>query len=235
MIENRFRIEKQILLGRQAARTTIERVRSRGNPGNSRNLVFDGQVVPEPITGTQLLTTAVRFESPTPMDSDAERAVVDDVNTRYSRLFRSATDTPRGSRTSPPYENGYNGTPDPLRSPAFRRKWASDLLGPGATSSPAGPRSVTPEAPVDDSGGQKPSSSTFSTKIGSESLPGLSIPLLGSRRASRFNGKGLSVGASEMAWSSGSSSGDDSGQLEPRLNPNTDFNQEAISDGVDSD
>lgn len=236
MIENRFRIEKQILLGRQAARTAVERVRSRANPGNTRNFIFDGQSVPEPITGTQFPTTAVRFESPIPVDSDTERAFEDDISGRYSRFVRSTASTPRESRANEPYENGYNGTTDPLRSPVLRRKWASDLLDAGASSS-ASPRSATPEAPADNPK-RNYYSSTFSTKVGPRSPSALLIPLSVSRRLSRSSEMGLGVGASEMVWSSESSSEDDDSDhhLEPRLDPDTDFNQEAISDeGVDSD
>jgi hypothetical protein len=236
MIENRFRIEKQILLGRQAARTIAERARSRANPGNARNLVIDGHVVPEPITGTQLPTTLVRFESPIPMDSDTERAFEDDVTARYFRRIRSTVSTPRDSGTNTPYENGYNDVTDPLRSPVLRRRWASDLLDAVGGSSSASPRPATPEAPVDDPR-RNPSRYMPSTKVGPGSLSALSIPLSGSHRRSRSNGEGLSVGASEMVWSGESSSEDDSDYLEPRLDPNTDFNQEAISDGegIDSD
>lgn len=228
MIENRFRIEKQILLGRQATRTTVERVRSRANPGNTRNIVIDGQVVPEPVTSTRLPTT-VRFESPIPMDSDTERAFEGDVTARYFRRIRSTTSTPRDSGTNTPYENGYNDATDPLRSPVLRRRWASDLLDAVGGSSSASPRPATPEVSIDPS-------STFSRKVEPVSLSALSIPFSG-HRPSKSNGKGLSVGASEMAWSSESSSEDYSNHLEPHLDPNIDFNQEAISDGegVDSD
>ncbi|OAX43465.1 patatin-domain-containing protein [Rhizopogon vinicolor AM-OR11-026] len=230
MIENRFRIEKQILLGRQAARTTVERARSRANPGNTRNIVIDDQVVPEPVTGTQHPTT-VRFESPIPMDSDTERAFEGNVAARYFRRIRSTASTPRESGVNTPYENGYNDTTDPLRSPVLRRKWASDLLDAVGGSSSASPRPTTPEASVDEQ--RSPPSSTFSTRVGPGSLATLSIPSSGSRRTSRSNGKGVSVGASEMVWSSESSSEDDSDHLDP----NTDFNQEVISDadGVVSD
>lgn len=232
MIENRFRIENEILMGRQAVRMAVDRVRSRTNPGDTRNIAVNGQAVPEPVTGSRLRT---RSESPIPLDSDTERAFEDNGTAWY---FRRGT--PRESETSTPYENNYNNTTDPLRSPVLRRKWASDLLDrngdSGAGNSSASPRTATPEPSADDPRHNASSSSTFFRKFRPRSL---SIPFSGSHRPTRSNGRGLSVDASEFAWSSESSSEDDLDHLQPQsaLQLNTEFNEDAVSDGegVDSD
>ncbi|KAG1754072.1 patatin-domain-containing protein [Suillus paluster] len=229
MIENRFRIENEILLGRQAVRMAIDRVRSRPNS--------DGQTVPDPIIGTQLPTTSARLESPIPMDSDVERAFEDNSTAWYFRRGRPKADAPRESETSTSYGNNHNKVTDPLRSPVLRRKWASDLFNRDdsvAGNSSASPRAATPEPPPADNPRQTASTpSTFFTKL----RPGsLLIPFSGSHRPARSNGK--SVDASELAWSSESSSEDelDNLQVQSTLHLNTYFNQEAVSDeeGVDS-
>lgn len=235
MIENRFRIENEILMGRQAVRMAIDRVRSRTNPGDTRNIVVDGQAVPEPVTGTRLRS---RSESPIPLDSDTERAFEDNGTAWYFRRGRPTAGAPRESETS--IQNKYNNTTDPLRSPVLRRKWASDLLDrnddSGAGNSSASPRTATPEPSADGPRQNTSNSSTFFRNL----RPGsLSIPFSGSHRPTKSNGRGLSVDASEFAWSSDSSSEDELDHLRPQsaLHLHTEFNQDVVSDGegVDSD
>ncbi|KAG2367348.1 acyl transferase/acyl hydrolase/lysophospholipase [Suillus spraguei] len=236
MIENRFRIENEILMGRRAVRMAIGRARSRSNPGDTQNVIVNGQAVPEPITGSRLRP---RSESPIPLDSDTERAFEDNGTAWYFRRGRRTSGAPHESETSTTHENNYNNTTDPLRSPVLRRKWASDLLDrngdSGAGNSSASPRTATPEPCADDPTRNASNSSTFFKNI----RPGsLSIPFSGSHRLTRSNGRGLSVNASELVWSSESSSEDELDHLQPQsaLHFNTEFDEDAVSDGegVDS-
>lgn len=231
MIENRFRIENEILMGRRAVRMAIDRARSRTNPGDTRNVIVNGQAVPEPITGSRLRP---RSESPIPLDSDTERAFEDNGTAWYFRRSRRTAGAPHESETSTTHENNYNNTTDPLRSPVLRRKWASDLLDrngdSGAGNSSASPRTATPEPSADDPTRNASNSSTFFKNI----KPGsLSIPFSGSHRLARSNGRGLSVNASEPVWSSESSSEDELDHLQSQsvLHFNTEFNEDAVSDG----
>ncbi|KAG2152274.1 patatin-domain-containing protein [Suillus cothurnatus] len=235
MIENRFRIENEILMGRQAIRMAIDRVRSRSNAGDTRNIIVNGQAVPEPVTGPRPRT---RSESPIPLDSDTERAFEDNGTAWYFRRGRPTAGAPRESETSTPFENNYNNTTDPLRSPVLRRKWATDLLDrngdSGAGNSSSSPRTVTPEPSADNPRQNASNSSTFFRKL----RPGSLSISFSSNRPARSNGTGLSVDASEFAWSSESSSEDelDHFQPQPALHLNTEFNEDAVSDGegVDS-
>jgi predicted acylesterase/phospholipase RssA len=235
MIENRFRIENEILMGRQAVRMAIDRVRSRSNAGDTRNIIVNGQAVPEPVTGPRPRT---RSESPIPLDSDTERAFEDNGTAWYFRRGRPTAGAPRESATSTPFENNYNNTTDPLRSPVLRRKWATDLLDRngdnGAGNSSSSPRTVTPEPSADDPRQNASNSSTFFRKL----RPGSLSISFSSNRPARSNGTGLSVDASEFAWSSESSSEDelDHFRPQPALHLNTEFNEDAVSDGegVDS-
>ncbi|KAG2088483.1 acyl transferase/acyl hydrolase/lysophospholipase [Suillus discolor] len=237
MIENRFRIENEILMGRQAVRIAMDQIRSRTNPGDTRNIVVNGQAVPEPVTGSRL---RIRSESPIPLDSDTERAFKDNGTAWYFRRGRPTAGAPRESETSTPYENNYNNITDPLRSPVLRRKWASELLDrnddSGAGNSSASPRTATPEPSANEPRQNTSNSSTFFRRLGPGSV---SIPFSGSHRPSKSSGRSLSVNASEFAWSSESSSDDELDHLPPQsaLYLNTELNEDAVSDeeGMDQD
>ncbi|KAH7929478.1 patatin-domain-containing protein [Leucogyrophana mollusca] len=220
MIENRFRIEKQILLGRQAVRKALQaKGRSTTNPADP-DVIVDSGNIPEPITGTHLPVTSLNNESPLPMDTDIESAFAANGTAWYFKRGRppaavAATD----SGTSTPFESGYTNATDPLRSPLLRRKWASELLDqPPSGSVDSFTRSfrpATPDPPPVDPlpaaprRGTAVSPSGFLTKLRPHSLSTLSVPFSASHRSGKAPAKEPSLDANEPAWSSDSSSEDD--------------------------
>jgi|SRR5882762_386186 hypothetical protein len=118
MIENRHRIENEILLGRQAVRS-----------GEPRNHVL----APDSSQGD--LSTGIRLPrisvSPAPMGSDVPLSVDTDAETAYAT--RAHSSFKRGGSTEmsgvlTPRDTDNNSNRDPLRSPLTRRQWISDLL-----------------------------------------------------------------------------------------------------------
>ncbi|KAJ7228603.1 acyl transferase/acyl hydrolase/lysophospholipase [Mycena pura] len=140
MIENRAKLERQIYLGRQHVRNCLK----------SKAVT----TLPER-THTQHATTPPPSGSDRPLsvDTDAEKAF-----THKSRSFHRN----RHSGTSTPRDPSRH--PDPLRSPATRRKWASSLLNVSDNNQTAHPL----DTPDSDSGGflsrlRPRSFSTFAT------------------------------------------------------------------------
>lgn len=128
MIENRFRIEKQILQGRQSTRKIS---------GSSTGMVLADNALdlrtgnlPEPVIGTRLLVTS--DDVPIPADSDMETAFTNNGTAWYFRRGKpeathaATISGPSSSHKS--YERPFPDFGDPLRSPRLRRKWARDLL-----------------------------------------------------------------------------------------------------------
>ncbi|EGO27553.1 hypothetical protein SERLADRAFT_354816 [Serpula lacrymans var. lacrymans S7.9] len=153
MIENRYRIEKQILLGRKAVRKAMQ-TKIRPTPVDSQDLnVADD--MPEPITGTRLpqvsASATMNAEPPISMDTDAETAFTSSGTAWYFRRGRPTAIATPESGVSSPYESGYTNATDPLRSPMLRRKWASELLDQepmsGESSSSKTARPATPDPP----------------------------------------------------------------------------------------
>ncbi|TFK23281.1 patatin-like phospholipase domain-containing protein [Coprinopsis marcescibilis] len=124
MIENRSRIEKQILLGRQEMRKLLK----------SRTLNTN-KVVPEqrsvllsvPSEGQHTISVPrIKLPSVSPPGTSRERplSVDTDAEAAFSRGSRWFFKRGRRSQSVSPSRE----TPDPLLSPAIRKKWASDLL-----------------------------------------------------------------------------------------------------------
>src|ERR1700729_4320142 len=98
MIENRHRIEKEILLGRQAVRT-LARSRNRALAPDSTQ----GGAVPEPSTGTRLPRISLSpaptgSDVPLSVDTDAEIAYANGAHSSFKRgrsTDMSAVSTPR--------------------------------------------------------------------------------------------------------------------------------------------
>ncbi|THH28944.1 hypothetical protein EUX98_g5239 [Antrodiella citrinella] len=148
IIENRFRLEKQILLGRQAVRkATIPRT-----PAQKA----ESDAIPAPVTGTRLpvpsalMTSAppVSDDVPLPMDSDAEDAFVNNTGRshRHTR-HRTSPSASVSSRTT-------NAAADPTRAAALRRRWANSHLNVDDNSEPVvasdyGRATPDPPPPVD--------------------------------------------------------------------------------------
>ncbi|KIJ70532.1 hypothetical protein HYDPIDRAFT_105276 [Hydnomerulius pinastri MD-312] len=248
MIENRYRIEKQIMLGRQAVRKAIQRVRSNPTPADTDDVIADGSNLPEPITGTRLPVLSSSNEPPLATDTDAEKAFVDSGTTWYFRRGRPpVADTP-GSGASTPYETGYTNATDPLRSPVLRRKWTSDLLDHSGSNNEDRPATPDPPPPIHSPSPQRASSSssTFLTKLRPRSLSALSIPFSTPHRPTRVvSGKEPSLDAVDPTWSSDSSSEEDFSFDEQKyahyssMSPGRDLQNESDGGGpsvdVDSD
>ncbi|EIW76130.1 patatin-domain-containing protein [Coniophora puteana RWD-64-598 SS2] len=134
MIQNRFRIEKQILLGRQSTRKLGGSVTRTVPAGNALDLSTGN--VPEPVTGTRLPTFA--DDPPLPADSDMETAFAANGTAWYFRRGKpeanhaATISGPSGSHKS--HERLFTSLDDPLRSPRLRRKWVRDLLDQRGTS-----------------------------------------------------------------------------------------------------
>ncbi|CDO75595.1 hypothetical protein BN946_scf184858.g35 [Trametes cinnabarina] len=104
MIENRYRIEKQIFLGRQAVRRAMQS-RSRERMATKFESMPQERV-PEPNTGTKLPTltappmTAQASEAPLPMDTDAEAAYINDSGEHPTALQASGSHNSASERQS---------------------------------------------------------------------------------------------------------------------------------------
>ncbi|KAG6333768.1 hypothetical protein ID866_5316 [Astraeus odoratus] len=217
MIENRFRIEKQILLGRQAVRNAMQLVKSSPSAVDFDGGIADGSNLPEPITGTHLPTTSNDTDPPLPMDTDTENAFANRGTVWYFKRGRpTAAFTPE-SGSSTPYGNGHPNSNDPLRSPSFRRKWAFDLLDERTNGDEySRNRPATPDPPTRP---DSPSSRHINTNSGSpnllarlrpKSLTTLTIPFSTAHRFSAANmDKPPSPDIRDVVWSTDSSSEDD--------------------------
>lgn len=198
MIENRHRIEKEILLGRQSTRRHLSRNRVETAGGS--------ESVTEVVTGTRppRLTaspTRIIHDLPISVDTDAEAA--------YAIDLKSASK--RGRPASELFKRDSNGpaAQDPLRSPLARRRWASELLdadhadgsddGSRRRGSRRTPPNTTPKL------NESPTNSGFFMRFRTQSFSTLS--------RSKALAKEGSVGD---AWSSDSSSDDEFSLQDPR-------------------
>ncbi|EMD40725.1 hypothetical protein CERSUDRAFT_111304 [Gelatoporia subvermispora B] len=121
MIENRYRLEKQILLGRQAIRRLTQ---TRAQERSAARLESQPQErLPAPITGTKAASSsdppmvATASDGPMPVDTDAETAYVNGASGRLSR--------------TPPSDKDDTGNLDTRRTYAGRRRWTSNFLNSG--------------------------------------------------------------------------------------------------------
>lgn len=126
MISNRVRIEKQILLGRQAVRTLS---RSRSIPPHLKSTLLHPTRQDEKERSTErrskppspIPTTS---EQPISVDTDAEEAFSQGSQWFYSRGRTRRAGSPIIER------HQEEASRDPLSSFRMRRKWAEDLLSP---------------------------------------------------------------------------------------------------------
>ncbi|KAL4081889.1 acyl transferase/acyl hydrolase/lysophospholipase [Scleroderma yunnanense] len=209
MIENRYRIETQILLGRQAVRKAMQPVRSTPSAIDVDDATADGNNLPE-LTNTHLTATLRDTETPLPMDTDTENAFADKGTAWYFRRGRSTAAVTPESGPSTPHRNGSHHTNDPLLSPSLRRKWVSDLLDQRTDTNDAiDDRLTTPGSPPDLQRTNSPPSPNFFAKFRPKSLSALTLPFSVPRR---FSGPGATKlqgpDVEELAWSSDSSSED---------------------------
>ena len=205
MIENRHRIEKEILLGRQAVRASVQ--------SRTRMLAPDSTeagTVPSPLNGARLPRISL---SPASVGSDVPLSVDTDVETAYANGGQSLFKRGRSIDMSTPRDSDQTANRDPLRSPLARRKWVSDLLdvkGSDAEGSENGYRNRTdaphvPRPPFPEPNTQPASPGGFFTRFRTQSFPTLTSPFTTLRRNTR---PGMEPRAIDHAWSSDSSSDD---------------------------
>lgn len=200
IIENRYRIEQQITLGRQAVRRAMQRVRSNQTPTDTDGVINDSDP-PKSLARSRLPGTSASMEPPLAIDTDAERAFANNGTTWYFRRGRPIVNDAVESGMSTPGEVAYTSATDPLRSPVFRRKWASDLLE--SRGSPI-PTSRDQSPPRHASGSAQ---ATFFSKLGRRSVSALTIPFSSPLRPSRaMRSKEPSPDRDEPPWSSDTSS-----------------------------
>lgn len=213
MIENRYRIEKQILLGRQSVRKAMQRTRPSPSAADTERIVTNGISLPRPITGTNLPTVLKDTEPPLPTDTDTERAFADKGTAWYFRRGRPAATASVESGESTPHGYGFRHGNDPLRSPTLRRKWASDLLDQqddvdGFSPSNRLPASDPPLV-VDPRRTNRSTSPSIFTRLRRSSLSALKVPFSVPHKFSEASsGRPPSPDRGDPGWSSDSSSGD---------------------------
>ncbi|KAJ7682771.1 patatin-like phospholipase domain-containing protein [Mycena polygramma] len=175
MIANRAKIEKQIYLGRQHVRKSAKSkpIPPAENSHPRSGLLFPPISTTPPPSGSDL---------PLSVESDAENAFTHNSRSffRNKRIHISRST----SGTSTPREHSRH--PDPLRSPAARRTWASNLLNTGDNGS------AIPASPT-------PGPEGFFTRLRTKSRSSAGGTTL----------REMSVDPAEDAWSSDSSSEDD--------------------------
>jgi hypothetical protein len=202
MIENRAKIEKKILLGRQAVRRSSRTRVSRGSLLEPRSLLL------QPEQRSSDLSAPHQSPSPPQTGSDRPLSVDTDAEAAFARGSRWFFKRGRASTSNlRSFLKEDNSSLDPLTSSTIRRKWASDLLDDSRSGSMD--RRISP---VVDTGASQtegginviPQGSFFS-RLRNSSLTGLTSPF--SRdygtRSRRESSADYEAGSS---WSSDSSS-----------------------------
>lgn len=218
MIENRHRIENEVLLGRQAVRKALQ------NKEKSREVIKpQSSVVPQPITGTYFPQdetdtgpVPTTSEAPMSMDTDAEDAFKTGSRWFFKRdTDKSGSSTPRDRETELRESGRPNGVVS--RPLSWRGSWPSSFFyTQGAEHPPIAPQPTAAEpAPQPDEMAPQnmmpPSSPSIYNRIRRKSV--LSSPFstlrhtvtrVRSRPASEYG-----VGDAQGSWSSDSSSDGD--------------------------
>lgn len=146
MIENRNRIENEVLLGRQAVRRALqskEKSREAAKPQSS--------LLPQPITGTQLSQDGTdtgpvptTSEAPMSMDTDAEDAFKKGSHWFFKRdSNKSGSSTPRERETELRDTRRPNGLT--ARPPSWRGSWSSSFFYTPGTDHPSAAPQPTAE------------------------------------------------------------------------------------------
>jgi len=209
MIENRHRLEKEILFGRQAVRKASQ-PRPRVLSPDS-NALTQGSSVPEPSTGTRLPRISISpardgSDIPLSVDTDAETAYANGTHPFFkpSRLV-----DPPGMST--PRDGDNISNQDPLRSPLTRRKWASELLDV-EVSDAEGTRNDFPQRaptpPTSKRISRPVSSGGFFTRFRTRSFPTLTSPFSSFHTNKHLGREPSKTSVTGHPWSSDSSSED---------------------------
>ena len=141
MIENRYRLEKQIFLGRQSVRRALQT--RAGERIATKVESLPQQPVPPPNTGTKLPLVAPPLslapsEEPLPMDTDAEALMINgNSDGRASPVHESSSlqSIPEVGQSRPPPRRRHS------RRPSYHRDGAFDGDFGGATPDPPPPPS----------------------------------------------------------------------------------------------
>lgn len=194
MIDNRAKIEKQIFLGRQAVRRSQRPSSKSTRHATDETLEQSASTrllsisTPPPLTGSDL---------PMPADPDAEKVFANGAHWFYQR-----------GNTKPSHQQEAHDQ-DPLRSPAIRRKWTSELLHQPFNDEGqaiADPPPPIPASPSSRPHTLRPPSTGFLHRLKTQSFPNLSSPFSSSFKKSESS---METSGDDVAWSSDSSSGDD--------------------------
>lgn len=196
MIENRAKIEKQIYIGRQYVRTSSRRRTARSDP---RSILLDN-TTPNPRLDLlrSLSPPNSDSENPISVDTDAEAAFIRGSRWFFRRGHAKVSPLPTSGATTPQYSSSR----DPLRMPAIRRKWTSELLSPSL------------DAPLKP---ERPGSKSILSRLRTKSFPSLSSPF--SHSDPRILESKVGDDVAEHAWNSNSSSGDDFSVDDRRYSP----------------
>jgi hypothetical protein len=217
MIQNRHRIENEVLLGRQAVRS----VPQNKDKGREAAKPQSGQL-PQSITGTRLPQDGTdtgpvptTSEAPMSMDTDAEDAFKKGSHWFFKRdPNRSGSLTPRDKGAEPRDSRHVNGVA--TQPPTWRRSWSSFFHAQGADQALTTPKQTVaePAEQPDEAVTQNvmlPSSPSIFNRIRRKSA--LSSPFSTLRHtASRVSSRpGSERGADDTQgiWSSDTSSDDD--------------------------
>jgi hypothetical protein len=200
MIENRHRIEKEILLGRQTVRRSVQS-RTPALPQD----ISQG-AIPEPSTLPRISLSLAPLGSDVPLsvDTDAETAYVNGSYPSFKRIRPADT-----SGVSTPRDSDNAGNQDPLRSPLTRRKWASNLLDVKLSDAEGSENSKRHRVPPVPNHTNPPASpGGFFTRFRTQSFPALTSPFSTIRRSKLLGKQPRRNPSTDHAWSSDSSSDD---------------------------
>ncbi|KDQ64534.1 hypothetical protein JAAARDRAFT_28179 [Jaapia argillacea MUCL 33604] len=193
MIENRSRLEKQIYIGRQSVRRSVQSNRDRERAALQVRKAEKQDAVSLDTTGTRppqidiispVLPASISNEMPLAVDTDAEAAFTN----RSARFFKRTRHPPSPRAISTPPDLGT--VQDPLASPSARRRWATELFEERNGATDASSRVPTPDPPPDTSTcvspipkpSSPPSPSSLFARLKSPSFPILTSPFATMRR-----------------------------------------------------
>ncbi|KAI0796662.1 acyl transferase/acyl hydrolase/lysophospholipase [Abortiporus biennis] len=245
IIENRYRLEKQILLGRKAVRKAMQ-PKSQDRPTTQRVDLGPHADVPLPVSGTKLLapramtpTVSSNEGGPFPIDSDVEKVYASGHRHRHPSKSSPSLQVAGPSRPHTPHES--------RRPSSTRRRWG-EYSKQGDNDEPVpeidyGRATPDPPPPFDD-GDSEPAVSQPHTVPGSPSslfrrLRTASTtfsPFSSMRRNGKLFGKDSSQHDStlEASWSGDSSSDDDDLSLDTRRHRHS-YNQDVWNEDDDDD
>ncbi|KZP33022.1 patatin-like phospholipase domain-containing protein [Athelia psychrophila] len=219
MIENRYRIEKEILRGRQHARKQSQAHPRVETPGRES---LDQSVLLPRFTKSPAQTDN---ESPLPIDTDAEAA--------YANNLKASPKRPRPISELLKRDTNIQ---DPLRSPLARRRWASELLDAEdaeGSEHPSQRRGARRTSPSTTPKNISPNSSGIFSRFRTQSFPAIRSPFSGNNKTKLHVKEGSVAG--DEAWSTDSSSDEEFSLQEQRhLHHPSVLNLEPMDEGDSS-